>query len=113
MAMGRTLSGASTNARRRRRRRIVPIRLMWLVSVVVGGLLVGGYAGGMLNGMAEQQRLNQQWTGEMNHPQPAKAEVDPGLKQPVNGIDFAIRIPKLGYFAAVKEGIDASVLYRS
>jgi LPXTG-site transpeptidase (sortase) family protein len=112
MALGRTLSGASTNARRRRRR-IDPIRMMWLVSVVVGGLLVGGYAGGMLNGMAEQQRLNQQWTGEMNHPQPAKAEVDPGLKQPVNGIDFAIRIPKLGYFAAVKEGIDASVLYRS
>src|ERR1700704_2752342 len=102
MAMGRTISGASTNVARRRRRLGV-IRMMWLVSVVVGGLLVGGYTGGMLNGIAEQQRLNQQWTGEVNHPQPAKAEGDPRLKQPVNGIDFAIRIPKLGYFAAVKE----------
>jgi sortase A len=33
------------------------------------------------------------------------------LKQPVNGVDFAIRIPRLDYFAAVKEGTDAGVLY--
>jgi len=37
--------------------------------------------------------------------------VDPALKHPVNGVDFAIRIPRLGYYAAVKEGINAGVLY--
>src|ERR1700730_11054199 len=112
MALGRTLSGGSTSDKRHRRR-IDPIRMMWLVSVVVGGLLIGGYAGGMLNGMQEQQRLNQQWLGEVNHPIPAKAEVDPALKLPVNGVDFAIRVPRLGYFAAVKEGVSTSVLYSS
>lgn len=112
MALGRTLSGASTSDKRRRRR-IDPIRTMWLVSVVVGGLLVGGYTGGMLNGMQEQQQLTKQWLGEVNHPLPAKAEVDPALKHPVNGVDFAIRVPKLSYFAAVKEGTSAGVLYAS
>lgn len=87
--------------------------MMWLVSVVVGGLLVGGYAGGMLMGVHEQQQLNQQWLGEIKDRPPAKAEVDPALKHPVNGIDFAIRVPKLSYFAAVKEGIGAGVLYSS
>ena len=31
--------------------------------------------------------------------------------QPVGGVDFAIAIPKLHYFAAVKEGISSGVLY--
>ena len=43
----------------------------------------------------------------------APAGVDPILKQPVNGVDFAIRIPRLSYYAAVKEGISAGVLYSS
>lgn len=112
MAVDQPLSGAPTNVRRRRRR-FDPIRMMWLVSVVVGGLLIGSYAGGMLTGVREQQQLTQQWLGEVNHPQPAKAEVDPALKQPINGVDFAIRVPRLGYFAAVKEGTSAGVLYSS
>jgi sortase A len=107
------MSGASTKVARPRRRRFDFIRMMWLVSVVVGGLLIGGYSGAMLTGLQEQQQLTQQWLGEVNHPYPAKAEVDPALKQPVNGVDFAIRVPKLGYFAAVKEGIGAGVLFSS
>jgi sortase A len=31
----------------------------------------------------------------------------------VDGIDFAIRVPKLDYFAAVREGIDSRSLYSS
>jgi sortase A len=31
----------------------------------------------------------------------------------VDGVDFAIRVPRLGYVAAVKEGISSSVLYAS
>jgi sortase A len=33
--------------------------------------------------------------------------------QPVNGVDFAIRVPRLGYYSAVKEGVDLAVLYSS
>jgi sortase A len=29
----------------------------------------------------------------------------------VNGVDFAIRVPKLHYFAAVREGVDSTNLY--
>src|SRR5207247_1765545 len=38
-------------------------------------------------------------------------KVDPALKHPVGGVDFAIQVPKIGYFAAVKEGISSGVLY--
>jgi LPXTG-site transpeptidase (sortase) family protein len=35
---------------------------------------------------------------------------DPRLMVPVDGIDFRISVPKLGYSAVVREGIDLSVL---
>ena len=73
--------------------------------------------------MIQQQRLNDRWQAEVrNHPpaqepyavtpEPAP-KVDPTLKQPRDGIAFAIRVPKLNYFAAVREGIDAGALYSS
>ena len=89
------------------------MRMLWLLSMVVGLLLLGSFAYGMLSGVHEQQRLNQVWRGEIGTRLPAPKSVDPALKHPVNGVDFAIRIPRLGYFAAVKEGIDAGVLYSS
>jgi len=87
------------------------MRMLWLLSMLVGLVLLGSFAYGMLSGVHEQQRLNQVWRGEIGTRLPAPKSVDPALKHPVNGVDFAIRIPRLGYFAAVKEGIDAGVLY--
>jgi LPXTG-site transpeptidase (sortase) family protein len=83
---------------------------------------LANFAFGIVNGISEQRRLNQHWQAEMRTQSPAPQEtidppavkqVDPTLKQPKDGIDFAIRIPKLNYFSAVKEGVDAGALYSS
>jgi sortase A len=87
------------------------MRMLWLLCLVAGLVLIGSFVYGMLGGVHEQQRLNQVWRGEIGARLPATKNVDPALKRPVNGVDFAIRIPHLDYFAAVKEGIDAGVLY--
>jgi sortase A len=94
-----------------RSRRFHPMRMLWLLCVVTGLLLMGSFAYGMWSGVHEQQRLNRVWQGEIGTRLPVPKAVDPALKQPANGVDFAIRIPRLGYYAAVKEGIDAGVLY--
>lgn len=97
------------------------MRMLWLLCLVVGLFLVADFAYGMFSGFSEQQRLNQEWEVEMRTPAPASQQttepivqhLDPTLKQPRDGVDFAIRVPKLNYFAAVKEGVDAGVLYSS
>jgi sortase A len=88
------------------------MRLVWFACMVIGLYLLGNFAYGMWGGVREQQHLNQVWSGEIRARPPA-TPVDPALKQPVNGVDFAIRIPKLDYYAAVKEGVSAGVLYAS
>ncbi|MHB8612901.1 MAG: class D sortase [Candidatus Dormibacteraceae bacterium] len=113
MAMGRALAGAYPGVVRRRRRRLHPFRLFWLACMLVGLYLLGSFVYGMWSGVREQQHLNQVWQGEIRPRTPAPAGIDPALKQPVGGVDFAIRIPKLGYYAAVKEGVSAGVLYSS
>jgi sortase A len=90
-----------------------PLRLFWLACLVVGLYLLGSFGYGMWSGVREQQHLNQVWSGEIRARPPAQPPVDPALKQPANGVDFAIRIPKLSYYAAVKEGVSAGVLYSS
>jgi sortase A len=87
------------------------MRVFWFICLVAGLLLLGSFAYGMWSGVDKQQRLNHVWQGEIGTRLPAPKGVDPTLKRPVNGVDFAIRIPRLNYFAAVKEGTDAGVLY--
>ena len=114
MAIGRSLPAAFAG----RPRRLHPMRMLWLLCIVVGLVLIGGFALGMWIGVNEQQHLNQKWQAEIAaHPPPPQAVntaprgIDPAVQHPVDGIDFAIRVPKLGYFAAVREGIDTGVLY--
>ena len=97
----------------RRRRRFYPMRLFWFACLVVGLYLFGSFAYGMWSGVREQQRLDQVWSGVIKARTPAPGDVDPALKQPVNGVDFAIHVPTLDYQAAVKEGVGAGVLYSS
>ncbi|GAC1639726.1 MAG: hypothetical protein NVS9B11_05690 [Candidatus Dormibacteraceae bacterium] len=95
------------------------MRVLWLLCILVGLFLITNFAYEMFEGYGEQQRLNQQWQTEMRTQSqqphetgsPTILKIDPTLKQPKDGIDFAIRVPKLGYYAAVKEGINAGVLY--
>lgn len=81
--------------------------------LVAGLLLLGSFGFGMWSGFSQQQHLNQEWQQQLiSHPFPHRS-IDPSQMQPVNGIDFAIRVPKLSYYAAVKEGISSGILYAS
>ncbi len=79
--------------------------------LVLGLLLLGNFGYGMWRGMSEQQHLNQMWRYSVAPRAYTPRYVDPALKQPVDGVDFAIQIPKLSYFAAIKEGTSSGVLY--
>jgi len=61
--------------------------------------------------VADQQRLDQEWRQHVTVPQVVPPRIDPALQQPVDGVDFAIQVPKLNYFAAVREGVSSGVLY--
>jgi sortase A len=107
--MGRQLSPASTAARRHRPNLL---RATALICLLLGGMLLGTYAIGMWNGYSDQQRLNQQWQQEVGSaPLTPPATIDRSLQHPVKGVDFAISVPKLRYFAAVREGTSTTVLY--
>jgi sortase A len=70
------------------------------------------FAYGMWTGYSQQQQLNQEWQQESGGaPYAPPAKLDRSLQTPVKGIDFAIRVPRLKYFAAVKEGVDTTSLY--
>ncbi len=85
--------------------------VVWATCVVVGLLLLADFGYGMWRGVHEQNHLNQVWQYQAGPPVAPPPVIDPKLKRPLNGVDFAIQIPKLHYFAAVKEGIDSGVLY--
>jgi sortase A len=87
--------------------------LISAVCLVVGLVLLTQFCYGMWQGIREQQHLNQVWRYEVAAPHPIQHAVDAGLKHPVDGVDFAIRIPKLGYYAAIREGVNSGVLYSS
>lgn len=84
----------------------------WALCLVTGLVLLSTFGYGMWKGQAEQQHLNAQWrqytigTREVTH-----GALDPRLMRPVGGVDFAIRIPKLHYYAVIREGVDSGVLY--
>jgi sortase A len=104
---------------RRRRRRLHPLRAAAIGSIAIGLFLVLTFLDGLWQGFTVQQKLDREWLGEVaarpappvaTRPAPPAA-IDPGLQRPINGIDFAIRVPRLGYFAAVREGVDSAHLY--
>lgn len=98
---------------RPRRDRPHPLRLAALTCFFAGIVTITVFAGGMLQGVREQQELTQSWITSGSNPHYGTPVLDPSLQHPVNGVDFAIRVPRLGYFAAVKEGVSTSVLYSS
>ena len=89
------------------------LRLAALVCLFAGLVLMTPYGGGMWQGVREQQRLTQQWSTDTSNRHFGPPVIDHALQHPVNGVDFAIRVPRLQYFAAVKEGVSSSVLYAS
>lgn len=110
MATGRTLTLASGGPGRRVGTYF--LRAVALACLLVGALLITTYALGMWSGYSEQQQLNHAWQQEVaNVPLTPPAHIDRSLQHPVKGVDFAIRVPKLHYYAAVREGTNTTVLY--
>jgi len=101
------------HARRAPVRRGRVFAALWIACLVAGLLLSGNFALGMWRGVSEQRHLDQVWQYQQRAPAPSQKTIDPNLKKPVGGVDFAIRVPRLGYYAAVKEGVDSGVLYAS
>lgn len=114
MAIGRSLPAALGRVRFRR---IHILRAASLACLLVGLMFIITFADGMWRGFSEQQQLNKVWQQEVGTPYTvpvgplAPVGMDRSLQRPVKGIDFAIRVPKLKYFAAVREGINTTILY--
>ncbi len=81
--------------------------------LIAGMLLLGAFGYGMWRGVSEEQHLTQVWRYQVIPHTAVTRAVDPALKRPVDGVDFAIVVPKLKYYAAVKEGTSSGVLYSS
>jgi LPXTG-site transpeptidase (sortase) family protein len=83
-----------------------------LACLLAGLLLIVTFAYGMWHGYSQQQSLNQQWQQQVLPPYTAPPTgLDRTLQRPIKGIDFAIRVPRLRYFAAVREGTSSTILY--
>jgi sortase A len=91
--------------------RLDPLRATALLFIAAGVLLIVSFLYVTSESVAAQHQLDQQWRSQVQVPLTAPSAPPPNLEHPVNGVDFAISIPKLNYFAAVKEGISSTVLY--
>jgi sortase A len=80
--------------------------------LAAGLVLALATAADVASGVAQQQQLDQAWRQWRQthivpaHPQPP----DPAWLHPVDGVDFDLAVPKLGYAAAVGEGVSAPSL---
>jgi len=88
-----------------------PLRATAMLFIAAGLILIISFFYETLMAVSYQHTLDQGWKNEVRVPVGAPPVIQPSLRQPVNGVDFAISIPKLGYFAAVKEGVSSGVLY--
>jgi LPXTG-site transpeptidase (sortase) family protein len=88
-----------------------PLRATFMLFIAAGVLLIVSFFYATSESMAAQQRLDQMWRSQVHVPPVTPLVVPVHFKHPVNGVDFAISIPKLHYFAAVKEGISSTVLW--
>ncbi|TMC90125.1 MAG: class D sortase [Chloroflexi bacterium] len=88
-----------------------PLRATFLLFIAAGLILIISFFYETSLAIGDQQQMDQAWRNEVKVPVAVPPVIDPSLKRPVGGVDFAIVIPRLGYFAAVKEGVSSGVLY--
>lgn len=106
------------------------LRLLGLIFVATGLVIVAIPGAMLLNAMWQENQLTQQWVQQVEGPMRAGegtqgsvpiASATPGAKPArsrppsvVNAapdIAFAIRVPRLNYFAAVRQGVSLDVLF--
>ena len=104
------LSHPAIPARAARRRSPLLGRLL----LVAGLLLLIVFFGDIAAGLYQQQRLTQSFRAQVPAPAPAAASAAaerPRVQPyPVDGVDFAISVPRIDYFSAVAEGTDPHTL---
>ena len=94
-----------------RLRGLDPLRATALLFIAAGLILIVSFFYVTSQSVAAQHRLDQEWKTQVTVPQGNPSLPPANMQHPINGMDFAISIPKLHYFAAVKEGISSTVLY--
>jgi LPXTG-site transpeptidase (sortase) family protein len=81
----------------------------------VGVALLAGWAATLVLGEWRQAQADAIWqrlSGRgVAHERHGEAPPPPGMARPVDGVDFLLRVPKLGYRATVREGVTADVLF--
>ncbi len=89
-----------------------PRRWLGLGLAAAGLALVLGTVANFATGLLQEHQLDQSWVQwRATHQLPVHPrEPNPAWLHPVNGVDFAISVPKLGYFAAVREGVGSETL---
>ena len=90
------------------------LRLAGYLCLAAGLVLIGAFVYGMVGGVLQARSDTATWTRQLADtppPQAPPSQPPVNLMQPVNGVDFAIRVPKLGYHAAVREGVGLGILY--
>jgi len=82
--------------------------------VAVGLALLAGWATTLVAGQWVQSAAEARWeqlVGRGGTERPGQVPPPADLARPVDGIDFRIRVPRLGYRAAVREGVTDQVLF--
>src|SRR2546429_603471 len=81
--------------------------------LALGLALIVGWSATVAAGELVQRATDGRWQEVVGHGDPHAARVPPppGLARPVDGIDFRLRVPRLGYQAVVREGVTPDVLF--
>jgi LPXTG-site transpeptidase (sortase) family protein len=83
------------------------------VCVLAGLALILWTAAELGLGLWQERQLDNSWHRQLvaNPPPAVPVDPDPHIKLgPVDGVDFAIRVPRIDYYHAVQEGIDSNTL---
>lgn len=79
--------------------------------LALGIVLVALFFGDIWYAGVHDQQLTQHFQQQVAMQPPPAADVKPAVDpRPVDGVDFLIKVPKIGYTAAVQEGVDDSKL---
>lgn len=79
--------------------------------MITGILLLIAFFGDVALGLWQARRLDDAWARQRPNTAVAAGPRAPEIDaRPVDGVDFQIEVPKIGYSAAVAEGVDSAVL---
>lgn len=93
------------------RRRFDPLHAAGRLLVIAGLALMIVFAGDFGLGVWREHQLDRTFQAQVAAaPPPAHAGAPPVQPYPVDGVDFAVRVPRIDYFAAVAEGTDSGTL---